>query len=124
MYLYVSKRHLAKKVELAEPLGEPPFGHFQRFYALAFYNLKFCNFGRSNTTSRYYSVIHHLLLSIVNLIYFLRSCNIRTLSGQMAIQQLAKWTWQYQVLHFSILSNNFVPFCKLMALLCSSIYIP
>uniref|UniRef100_M1DG56 Uncharacterized protein n=1 Tax=Solanum tuberosum TaxID=4113 RepID=M1DG56_SOLTU len=45
------------------------------------------------TVSRNYSAICRQLRSIANMISFLRAWHTGTLSGQMAIRRLTKWTW-------------------------------
>lgn len=46
---------------------------------------KFCNFGRSNTTSSNNSKISQLLLYLTNLVLFFRAWLTRILDGQVAI---------------------------------------
>uniref|UniRef100_M1D8D9 Uncharacterized protein n=1 Tax=Solanum tuberosum TaxID=4113 RepID=M1D8D9_SOLTU len=65
-----------------------------------------------------------LLLSLANLIFSFRAWHIGTVGDMVAIRRLAKGTWRSPGLHFFLLLTRFVPFCKLVSMLCSSIQIP
>ena len=112
----VAKSHSAKYVGLAEPLGELPFGIFHRPFALVLSILKVCNFERSNTALRNYSIICQLLLSLAYLVLFLRAWNTRTLGGQMCHSVCS---WRSSGLSIFISSAYL-----LTSLICSSILIP
>ncbi|WMV41888.1 hypothetical protein MTR67_035273, partial [Solanum verrucosum] len=109
---------------IADQLSDSPFGQVHRLSALAFSILKFYNFGRSNTATRNYSATRRLLLSLVKLIFSFRAWHTRTLGEVMAIRRLAKGTRRSLGFHFFALSARFVPLCKLVSMLCSSIQIP
>lgn len=84
---------------------------------------KFCNFGRSNTTSLNNSKISQLLLYLTNLVLFFRVWLTRILDGQVAILVTRQVDLAITGLHFLTISAYFVPFCILVSLLCSSTHI-
>ncbi|WMV46649.1 hypothetical protein MTR67_040034, partial [Solanum verrucosum] len=70
--------HSGSLVEIADQLGNPPFGRFHRRLALSFNIVVFFIIGRHSTTSQNCSATRRLLLFTTDLILSFKAQHTRT----------------------------------------------
>ncbi|KAG5574121.1 hypothetical protein H5410_063887 [Solanum commersonii] len=77
-----------RPIEIANQLGDPPFGLVHRRLPLSFSIVVFWIIGRHSSTSRNCSAIHRLLLFTANLIFFFRAQHTGTKSKDKTFWQV------------------------------------
>ncbi|KAG5595502.1 hypothetical protein H5410_036734 [Solanum commersonii] len=103
--------HSVPLVEIANQLGEPPFGRFHRRLALSFSIIMFWIIGRHRTALRNFLATHRLFLFTANLILSFKAQHTGTKGENKTFWRLTEWVRQFSDLYFFVLSAAFVPFC-------------
>ncbi|WMV18790.1 hypothetical protein MTR67_012175, partial [Solanum verrucosum] len=97
-------------VEIADQLGDPPFGRFHCHLALSFSIVVFWIIGQHSTTLRNYSATRRLLLFTANFILSFKAQLIGKKCEDKIFWRFAEWVRRFSDLHFFVLSAAFVPF--------------
>uniref|UniRef100_M1DHX0 Uncharacterized protein n=1 Tax=Solanum tuberosum TaxID=4113 RepID=M1DHX0_SOLTU len=92
--------HSASFVEIADQLGNPPFGRFHRCLALSFIIVVFWIIGRHSTASRNCSATRRLILFTADVILSFRAQHT---GEDKTFWRFAEWVRRFSDIHFFIL---------------------
>ncbi|KAG5631655.1 hypothetical protein H5410_003372 [Solanum commersonii] len=104
--------HSVQLVEIADKLGDSPFGRFHCLLALAFNFFALRVVGRYSTTSRNYSPTRRVLHFITILIFPFRAQYTGTKGDLQADRRLTNWAQRSSGLHFFVLFSRLIPSCQ------------
>ncbi|KAG5610343.1 hypothetical protein H5410_021624 [Solanum commersonii] len=110
--------------EIADQLGDFPFGVGHRRLALVLNIIVLWVIGRHGTASRNFPAMRRLLRFSADLILSFRAQHTGTKGKYVICWRFPEWVRRFVHLHFFILLASFSPFCSIMSMVFLKLQIP